>query len=333
MHGTHSDLPQLQGRLFITDGGLGTTIIFHEHRELPHFASFMLLGDTRGRQALWRYYASYAELAQNFDTGVVLDSPTWRANRDWGAMLGYDAQALKDANAKAVTLLLHLRELYETERNPIVIGGNIGPRGDGYIACDSEGIRIAADYHRPQVESLIDAGVDMISALTMTHSQEATGIALAAWACAAPVVVSYTVETDGRLPSGEGLADAIARTDDCTSGYPAYYMINCAHPQHVMEALDRCEGCRARIRGLRVNASCRSHAELDQCHELEADAPEALGSAHRPLLALLPNLAVVGGCCGTDTRHVDAIYRYCSGNRPMPPPPLAQRYRTPSANA
>lgn len=333
MQGTHCDLPQLQGRLFMTDGGLGTTLIFHEHRDLPHFASFTLLADARGRQALWRYYASYAELAQSLDTGLVLDCPTWRASSEWGVRLGYDEAALKDVNCKAVTLMLHLRELYETTCNPIVIGGNIGPRGDGYIACDSEGIRIAADYHRPQIETLIGAGVDMISALTMTHAQEATGVTLAAWACAIPVVVSFTVETDGRLPSGESLADAIARTDDCTSGYPAYYMINCAHPIHMMGALKHCGDCRGRIRGLRANASCRSHAELDECRTLDGDEPERLGQAHRPLMTLLPNLAVVGGCCGTDTRHVEAIYRYCAENRTMPPASLTPAYRLPSAKA
>ncbi|QAU23891.1 homocysteine S-methyltransferase [Dyella sp. M7H15-1] len=333
MHGSHNHLPQLNGRLFMTDGGLGTTLIFHEHRNLPHFASFMLLGDARGRQALWRYYASYAELAQNYDTGLVLDSPTWRANRDWGAALGYDTDALKEANHKAITLLLHLRELYETERNPMVIGGNVGPRGDGYTACDSEGIRIAADYHRPQIETLIDAGVDMISALTMTHSQEATGIALAAWACAAPVVVSYTVETNGRLPSGETLPDAIARTDDCTSGYPAYYMINCAHPQHFAPMLEQCDKCRGRIRGLRANASCRSHAELDACQELDAGNPEALGEAHRSLMGLLPNIAVVGGCCGTDTRHVEAIFRHCAETQAPQQARAAASYRSPAAKA
>ena len=312
MGGRHSDLPQLQGRLFLTDGGLGTTIIFHDHLELPGFASFLLLAQAQGRAALAHYYASYAELALTHDTGLVLDSPTWRANHDWGKTLGYDAQALSKANTQGIALLQEIRERYETVRNPIVIGGNVGPRGDGYCPCRRMIARESADYHRMQIETLVDTGTDMISALTMNYAQEAIGIALAARSCSIPVVISYTVETDGRLPSGEPLTDAIARTDDCTDGYPAYYMINCAHPQHFEKMLRDADDCRERIRGLRANASCRSHAELDNCQELDAGNPEELGRAHRPLLPLLPRLAVVGGCCGTDPQHVDAIYRHCT---------------------
>ncbi|WP_266168133.1 homocysteine S-methyltransferase family protein [Dyella subtropica] len=312
MQSKHADLPQLQGRLFMTDGGLGTTITFHHGMELPEFASFLLLSHERGRAALQHYYASYAELARTHATGLVLDSPTWRANRDWGETLGYDAHALFQANVQSIALLQNIRSHYATPANPIVIGGNVGPRGYGYRLSRKMIPREATDYHRRQIETLVDAGVDQISALTMNYPQEAIGIALAARSSAIPAIVSFTVETDGRLPSGESLPDAIARTDDCTGGYPAYYMVNCAHPGHFEPILRDSDQCRERIRGLRVNASCRSHAELDNCGKLDCGDPEALGRAHSDLLPLLPQLAVVGGCCGTDIRHVDAIYRHCS---------------------
>jgi homocysteine S-methyltransferase len=300
-------LPQLKDQLFMTDGGLETTLIFHESVELPAFAAFDLLKDDAGLALLRDYFKRYAELARAHRLGSILESPTWRANPDWGAKLGYDALALADANRKAIGLMLEIRDAYESTETKIVISGNLGPRGDGYQAGARMSVRDAQNYHTPQIETFAQTDADMVAAFTMNYVEEAIGIAAAAKASTMPVAISFTLETDGRLPSGDTLADAIGRTDAETGAYPVYYMINCAHPEHFEHVLRDGGAWTKRIRGLRANASRCSHAELDDSTELDAGNPEELGAQYRQLRSSLPQLTVVGGCCGTDHRHVDAI--------------------------
>lgn len=306
-------LPQLQDQLFMTDGGLETTLIFHDRVDLPYFAAFDLLKDDKGAEVLQRYFARYAELARAHGVGIVLETPTWRANPDWAAKLGYDSDALADANRKGIALLLKIRALYETPQTPVVISGNLGPRGDGYKPTACMSIREAQDYHLPQIASFAHTDADMAAAFTMNYVEEAIGIAAAARTCAMPLALSFTVETDGRLPSGQTLEEAIVRTDDASGGYPVYYMINCAHPTHFENGLRGKGPWVQRIRGLRANASRRSHAELDESTDLDAGDAEELGLLYGALRASLPRLSVVGGCCGTDHRHVDSICRIMSG--------------------
>lgn len=299
-------LPQLAGTAFISDGGLETTLIYHRGIELPLFAAFVLLDDADGRRELFEYYRGYAGMARRHRRGLVLESPTWRANADWGARLGYDAGALAQLNRDGVRLMEEIRERYETRQSPMVISACVGPRGDGYVADSRMSAAEAADYHGAQIATFAATAADMVSAFTINYVEEAVGIVRAAQAQAMPVAISFTLETDGRLPSGQPLAEAIRETDAATAGGPHYYMINCAHPTHFEHVLDDAH-CAGRIRGLRANASCRSHAELDAATELDAGDPLDLGARYRALRARLPGLAVVGGCCGTDHRHVEAI--------------------------
>jgi len=310
------NLPQTRDRLFMTDGGLETTLIFHDGIDLPYFAAFDLLKNEAGVERLRRYFVRYTEIALAHRVGIVLEAPTWRANPDWAAKLGYDALTLADANRKAIGLLLEIREAYETRDTRIVISGNLGPRGDGYRADARMSVDAARAYHAPQIETFAQTDADMVAAFTMTYAEEALGIVQAARDAAMPVAISFTLETDGRLPSGDTLARAIERTDEETGGYPAYYMINCAHPVHFAHDLLGDGAWRGRIRGLRANASKRSHAELDESTDLDAGDPHELGGQYRALGALLPGLRVVGGCCGTDHRHVEAI---CRAFRPSVP--------------
>jgi len=304
-------LPQLAGGLFLSDGGLETTLVFHERLELPFFAAFALLKDEKGTTILHRYFTRYAELAAARGLGAVLESPTWRANPDWAAKLGYDAAALADANRKGIQLLERVRSRLESAHSPIVISGNLGPRGDGYRAEAGMSIAEAQAYHAPQVEVFAGTHADMIAAFTMNYAAEAIGITLAARDAKMPVAISFTLETDGRLPSGQSLADAITETDAISGVYPAYYMINCAHPTHFESVLREQSPWRERIRGLRANASRRSHAELDSSPDLDIGDPAELGHEYRALRELLPQLNVLGGCCGTDHRHVEAICAAC----------------------
>jgi S-methylmethionine-dependent homocysteine/selenocysteine methylase len=306
----HPRLPQLDAaRPFLTDGGLETTLIFHRGLDLPCFAAFDLLKDEGGRDELRAYFAPYVALARERDVGFVVDTATWRANPDWARQLGYSLDDLDAANRSAVVLAEDIRAAGEAQGTPIVIDGVIGPRGDGYDPRALMSSDEAERYHGRQVATFADSAVDMVTAVTMTNAEEAIGIACAARAHDLPAVISFTLETDGRLPDGQPLPDAIARVDAETSGSVAYFMINCAHPSHFADVVAEDGAWRERIGGLRANASAKSHAELDEADELDEGDPDALGAQHRALRPRLGAVAVLGGCCGTDCRHVEAIAR------------------------
>ncbi len=305
------NLPQLSSNLFITDGGLETTLVFHHGFDLPEFAAFDLLKHPVGYQTLQNYFRTYATLAQTYQVGIILESATWRANLDWGTKLGYDPEALANMNRKAIALLHTIRQEYETQHVPIVISGCLGPRGDGYIPDQAMTTHEAEHYHRPQIDIFREAGADLVTAMTINYVQEAIGIVRAAQAADMPVVISFTLETDGHLPTGQSLKEAILQVDAATNQATAYYMINCAHPTHFAATLAGEEPWLDRIRGIRANASNKSHAELNESETLDEGNPEELGSQLRNLRATLKYLNVLGGCCGTDDRHIEAICKAC----------------------
>lgn len=304
-------LPQLKGGDFVTDGGLETTLVFHRGIDLPHFAAFPLLDTESGREELVRYLEPYVEIAHGRGVGFILDTPTWRANPDWGPKLGYDLAGLDALNRRAVTFAEQCRVLWERPSTPVVINGVVGPRGDAYKAGRSSAEE-AMDYHSAQIRSFSETSADMISAITINTVGEATGIARAAKAYGMPCVISFTVETDGRLLDGPSLREAIEATDEATEGSPVYYMVNCAHPVHFEQALAKGEAWVARIGGVRANASTKSHAELDESTTLDIGDPLDLGRRYRSLRASYPGMRVIGGCCGTDHRHIAAICEACA---------------------
>ncbi len=302
-------LPQIEGGPFLTDGGLETTLVFHEGVDLPHFAAFVLLRDDAGQKKLAEYYRRYAAIAEARGTGLILESATWRANPDWAAELGMPLADLDVLNWAAISILHQLRAELEPRVSPIVLSGQIGPRGDGYAVEAAMTPSAACAYHARQIGVFAQTEADMVAALTMTHVGEAAGVALAARDAGLPSAISFTVETDGRLPSGQPLGEAIEEVDAETDAAPAYYMINCAHPRHFQDALDG--PWIARIRGLRANASTKSHAELDAATEIDIGDMDDLASCHSALGDRLPKLNVLGGCCGTDHRHVEKIAEAC----------------------
>lgn len=296
--------------VLLTDSGLETWLIFHRGFDLPDFASFPLLEDERGRQALGDYYREHLEVAAAAGVGVVLETPTWRASADWGNRLGYDADALDRLNREAVAFVRTTAD-DTPPGGRVVVSGNLGPRGDGYAPDALMGRDEAADYHRPQIRSLAAAGADQVCLLTATHPGEAAGVVAAATEEGIPVVAAFTVETDGRLPNGQPLDEAIAEVDDATDGAALHFGINCAHPDHFVDSLRAGSEALARLGLLRANASRASHAELDEAEELDDGDPAELGAQYAALRVDHPKLAVLGGCCGTDVRHVDAIARAC----------------------
>lgn len=299
------DLPQLGGKLFLTDAGIETTLIFLEQIDLPLFAAFDLLKDEDGTRVLHRYFSRHATIARDNGLGFILESATWRSSPDWGAKLGYSTAELEGLNRKGVAMLMELRDAFETADSPMVVSGCIGPRGDGYDPGKLMSVDEAQDYNGFQARIFAEEGADMITAITINNIPEATGIVRAAQEEGMPVVVSFTVETDGRLPTGESLEEAILSVDAATGRGPVYYMVSCAHPTHFDSVLTG--EWITRIRGLRCNASKRSHAELDSAPDLDAGDPVELGGQYRNLLRRMPQLAVLGGCCGTDHRHIEQI--------------------------
>ncbi|MEX0348940.1 MAG: homocysteine S-methyltransferase family protein [Paracoccaceae bacterium] len=300
-------LPQLSGQQMLADGGLETTLVFHEGIELPLFAAFKALETEQGIEAIDRYMRGFADLAVRNHRGFVMDTPTWRASPKWAAELGVDRARLKAIHREVVATLAAMRERHETPTSPFVINGVIGPHCDGYSPTDILTAAESEIYHQAQIDWFAGFGADMVSAITMTYVDEAIGIVHAATRADIPVVISFTVETDGQLPSGQSLQSAIEQVDAATEGAAAYFMINCAHPDHFRPVLERGGDWTLRIRGLRANASRLSHAELDEAEELDDGNPQEFGQLHQDLAALLPNLSVIGGCCGTDHRHVDHV--------------------------
>jgi homocysteine S-methyltransferase len=287
----------LSSDTFLTDGGMETTLIFRQGFDLPHFASFPLLDDDRGVEALRAYHEPYLGIARDNGVRIAIDAPTWRASTDWGKRLGYSDAALESVNRRAVALVADLGE-------DVVPAGAIGPRGDAYRPGEQMSAAEAEAYHRPQIETLADTEAELVSALTLAYAEEAVGIARAVQAAAIPSSISFTVEVDGRLPSGQPLRHAVEQVDGETDGAPAFFMVNCAHPKHIARALEDAGPWLARIRGIRANASPLSHAELDEAESLDDGDPVALAADVAALRPSLPNLTVVGGCCGTDERHI-----------------------------
>jgi S-methylmethionine-dependent homocysteine/selenocysteine methylase len=286
----------------LTDAGLETVLVFEEGIELPQFAAFPLVDTDEGRAALTRYYGPFLELARDRGVPLVLSAPTWRANTEWGHLLGYDDEGLAAVNRRAIEFL----DSMAAEYDDVVIEGSVGPRGDAYNPTLLMDADEAERYHAVQLRTFADAGCAQATALTLTYPEEGIGIARAASTAGISVVVGFTVETDGRLPSGHSIEEAIVAVDHATDGAAEFFVINCAHPAHFADSLPEGES-RTRIGGLRANASTLSHAELDEAEELDSGDPADLAEHYVALRSDLPELHVVGGCCGTDIRHVTAI--------------------------
>ncbi len=286
-------------------------MVFNRGIDLPLFSSITLLRTEQGRVQLERYFRDFLDLARQRRAGCILESATWRASPDWAAPLGINNAELDTLNTTAVQMLLELKAEYETAETPVLVSGCLGPRGDGYDGSFLMAVDEAQAYHQHQAETLAAAGADLLSGITMTNVPEGAGVALAARAVGLPVVISFTVETDGRLPAGDGLGDAIAAVDAATQLHPEYYMINCAHPTHFMSSVENGGDWPSRVGGVRANASRCSHAELDVMTELDAGDPAELAELYEELLQRVPTLRVLGGCCGTDARHVRAIADRC----------------------
>ena len=303
--------PTSQLPVFITDGGIETHIIFNMGVELPHFSSFPLNDTATGREVIRRYYRDYLPVARAAGRGFLFATDSWRASPDWADRLGYDRALLRQNNITSVALCAELAEEFAAAGVESAIAGVLGPRRDAWQFDAGMTVAEAFDYHSPQIEVFAGTAATSLHAYTLTNTPEAIGIARAAEQAQLPVVLSFTVETDGALPGGKPLGAAIAEVDEATGGYPTYYMINCAHPRHFARELQSGMPWVGRIGGLRANASSKSHAELDASPDIDIGDIAGLADDHAELLPLLSNLHLIGGCCGTDHRHIKAICTRC----------------------
>ncbi len=298
--------------MFLTDGGLETDLIFRFGVDLPLFAAISLFVDDDEPATLHDYLAPYLSAAKAAERGFLLESTTWRSSPDWLNQLGIAEHRHADLNRKSIDFLLRVREEHETAESPMPISGQLGPRGDGYAIENKMTPDEAEAYHSWQAKLFAETEADQISALTMNYVEEALGVARAGAAAGIPTVISFTVETDGRLPSGQPLGEAIEQVDAETGKTTAYFMLNCAHPDHFAGTLKAGDGWVGRIGAIRANASRMSHQELDDSEELDSGNPEEFGDQHAELLTQFPSIKVMGGCCGTDYRHVEEIGRACT---------------------
>jgi homocysteine S-methyltransferase len=299
-----SNFPNIEAELFLAYVGMETDLLFKRGIDLPGFASYPLLETQKGRAVLKEYFSEMIALGREKGVGIILESPTWVANRDRGAAIGYAPGKIMQLNQQAVALMSEVRS--EQGDVPTVISANLGPRDDAYAPRDQMSADEAERYHSEQISALAETDVDVVSGYTLAYSAEAIGIVRAAKRFGLPVVVSFTVETDGKLPTGATLETAISEVDDATDGYTAYFMINCAHPDHFEQVL--AEGpWMQRIKGIVANASRCSHAELDEAEQLDDGNPDELGNQLSQIRRQFPHIRVLGGCCGTDMRHMKRI--------------------------
>ena len=308
-------LPQLSGDLFLADGGLETDLIFNRGIEIREFAAHTLLADPAGREAMTRYFKGYLTLAKDHGAGFILDSQTWKAHMHWADDLGTTERELQAANRDSIEFIAGIRDTFSDNAGPIVLSGIVGPTSDAYAPERLISANKAEQYHARQLGWLAETEADMVAGVTFPSAEEAIGFIRAARSFDLPVVISFTVETDGCLPTGRPLGDAIRMVDDATAGSAAYFQVNCAHPDHFFGVFDGSDWTR-RIRGLRCNASRLSHAELDCCEVLDDGDPEEMGEQYRDILLIMPWLNIFGGCCGSDLRHVTRIASAVTGEPP-----------------
>jgi len=296
-----NSFPNIGADLLLTYVGMETDLIFTQGVDLPGFASYPLLETSSGRALLRTYLDRMIALAKSNHVGVILESVTWVANRDRAAALGYTPLQLREFNQQAIAIMEQARA--RADDVCAVLSANLGPRDDAYAPSDQMTAAQAEAYHSEQISTLSETPIDVISAYTLAYPAEAIGIVKAARRFALPVVISFTVETDGNLPTGASLKDAIEAVDAATNGYASYFMINCAHPDHFASILTDAPWM-ARVRGVVANASRCSHAELDHATELDDGNPKELGLQLIQLRERFPHILVLGGCCGTDMRHM-----------------------------
>lgn len=308
--GTGADL--LSHTVLLTSGGSQTTLMYKHNCQLRAFATYELLFSEQWNGTMRRMVEEYGDVAVKRGVPLLLDTETWRASANWYSTLQTPEEQRAQVHALALQQAQEVAQYVRDKsggRVPVMIHGVVGPRKDAYLHDASLSVQVAREYHSAQVAEMRALGVGLVGAYTLTSSAEGAGFAAAAAAAGMDCMVSFTLDVDGRLPSGEELGEAIAKVGAGEGRAPVCYMVNCVHPRYIREVVERARGEAwvGRIGGVRANASAKSHAELAASDELdEGDAVEWAKEVVG-LREVLPGLKVIGGCCGTGAEHCEEI--------------------------
>ncbi|POF32988.1 homocysteine S-methyltransferase family protein [Roseibium marinum] len=299
----------IPGRYYLTEGGTETEIMYKWGFELPEFAMFPLLEKRKSADVIRGMYRRYLDVVARYGHSALIGGFDYRASPDWGAKLGYSASALAEANLRSIQFLKDVAAEYEADIPSMLFSGYVGPRGDAYGLNMSVTEESAEEYHSVQIETLARAGVDLVWALTFNNPAEAIGVVRAARRLNLPVAVSFSLDSTHRLKSGFPLSRAIAIVDEATNGYPAFYSLNCSHPQEFEPALEDWNWT-SRLRSIRPNAAKMDKIALCKLGHLEEGDPEELGRLMADVFRRHPHMDIWGGCCGTGHVHLEEIARH-----------------------
>ena len=299
--------PRAAGRLYLTEGGTETEVLYKWGFELPEFAMFPLLDDPKADSVIEGMFDRYFEAAEATGAGMLLNAHDYRASPDWASKLGYSAEQLTDFQHRVIGFLDAMRTKYRGRVDPVYVAGCIGPRGDAYGTGGEITEEEAEAYHAVQINNLKGTAADMVIAVTFSNIAEAVGVIRAAAAAKMPIGVSFNIGPDGRLRSGPTLAEAITATDAATEGKAAWFGTNCAHPIEFAPALADPGDWRKRLRYVRPNAAKTDKLALCKLGHLEDGDPVELGNEMAEALREFPSVDIVGGCCGTDERHLKEV--------------------------
>lgn len=292
---------------FVAGWGTETWLQYVDGFELRHFCAFELLDDPKGYDCIADYTDKVAAAAASNGFGAIIDGIHYRASPDWGDLIGYSRDALRDVNRRGIELYREIAGRYETDETPMLVGAAIGPRGDAYETGHKMDMAEAEDYHAQQIDMLKDAGADLVTAATFSSPTEAAGLVRAAAAAGVPVAVSF-IAKGGKLSGGETLSEAIGMVDDATDGAALHFTINCTHPTEFEAGLSDGAWTR-RLGGFLPNAVAMELLSLCRLGHLEDGDPVELGGQMADLARRFPHARIWGGCCGTDARHIAEIAR------------------------
>lgn len=268
-----------------------------------------LIYQEKGRATLAAIYRQYLDIGRRYTLPLLLSTPTWRAGRDRIAQAGL---AGRDVNGDNTRFLAELRNSYAVYAQQVAICGLMSCRGDAYRPAEAMTTQAAGGFHAWQADALAAAGVDLLLAATLPALSEALGLARAQAATGLPYLISFVARPEGTLLDGTPLNVAIASIDSAITPRPLAYLINCTHASIFRSAMRHQSNSsplvRERVIGLLANTAALSPEELDDRHQLVEEVPETFGSSvsalHREL-----GMKVLGGCCGTDQRHIECLAR------------------------
>ena len=299
--------PRLENKFYLTEGGVETEVMYKWGYELPEFAMFPLLDNPEADAVIRNMFRRYLDVAAEQNTGLLLNGHDYRASPDWAAKLGYSAEGLRDMQRRTIQFLDDMRTEYAGRVSDVYIAACIGPRGDAYGTGGEITVDEAEDYHSLQLQNLDGTAADMAVAATFNNIPEAIGVIRAASEKGMPIGVSLTLTPEGRLRSGPSLREAIENVDEATDGRAAWFGTNCSHPLEFEPALYDAGPWLERLRYIRPNAARMDKIALCSLGHLEDGDPVELGEQMGEVARRLPNADIIGGCCGTDERHLSEI--------------------------